>query len=187
MGHHTFDAEKAEKLEEAGRYRYLSAEELLWALDLSGEETVADLGSGTGFYTDDVAPSAEHIWGVDVQSAMHEQYREKGVPENVDLVTTDVADLPFDDDGLDAAFSTMTYHEFASDDSLAELARVVRPGGRLVIGDWAASGEGESGPPAAERYALDDAVTALENAGFAIEFEAVRPETFLVTATRSSQ
>lgn len=184
MGHHTFDAAKAENLEDAARYRYLSAEELLWALDLSGDETVADLGSGTGFYTDDVAPFVERVWAVDLQSAMHEQYREKGVPENVDLVTTDVADLPFADDGLDAAFSTMTYHEFASDESLAELARVVRPGGRLVIADWAASGEGESGPPADERYSLADAVTALEEAGFAVEFEALRTETFVVTATR---
>ncbi|MEF8800503.1 MAG: class I SAM-dependent methyltransferase [Halolamina sp.] len=187
MGHHTFDVERADKLEDAARYRYLSAEELLWALDLSGAETVADLGSGTGFYTDDVAPAADRVWGVDLQSAMHEQYREKGVPENVDLVTTDVADLPFDDNALDAAFSTMTYHEFASEESLGELARVIHPGGRLVVADWAASGEGESGPPADERYGLGDAVTALEEVGFTVEFEAIRTETFLVTATRATQ
>jgi len=185
MGHHTFDAAKADRLEDAAtRYSYLSAEELLWALDLSDAETVADLGSGTGFYTDDVAPAAEQVYAVDLQAAMHDLYREKGVPPNVELVTTDVAELPFDDDGLDAAFSTMTYHEFATEESLAELARVVRPGGRLVVADWAANGAGEGGPPVEERYGLDDAIQALEGAGFDVGFEALRMETFVVRATR---
>lgn len=185
MGHHTFDAEKADRLEDAGsRYRYLSAEELRWALALSGGESVADLGSGTGFFTDDVAPVADQVYAVDIQPAMHDLYREKGLPENVELVTSDVADLPFDDGGIDAAFSTMTYHEFASDAAMAELARVLRPGGRLVVADWDTNGDGESGPPRDERYGLGDAVAALEEAGFAVEFDAFRSETFMVTATR---
>ena len=66
MGHHTFDADSADKLEKSEqRYRFLSAEELLWALALSPEHTVADLGSGTGFYTDDVAPHAAEVYAVD--------------------------------------------------------------------------------------------------------------------------
>jgi len=112
--------------------------------------TVADLGSGTGFYTDDVASHVETVYGVDVQAEMHAFYREKGVPENVDLVESDVAVLPFDDGDLDAAFSTMTYHEFASDDAIAELARVIRSDGRLALFDWSAAGDGDHGPPADE-------------------------------------
>ncbi|MCU4744553.1 class I SAM-dependent methyltransferase [Natronoglomus mannanivorans] len=184
MGFHTFDASRADKLERAGRrYRFLSAEELLWALSLSPEDTVADLGSGTGFFTDDVAPHADEVYAVDVQEEMHEHYREKGVPENVELVTSDVSDLPFDDEGVDAAFSTMTYHEFASDEALAEIRRVLAPAGRLVIVDWAATGPGNDGPPVDERYSADEATDALRDAGFTIEHEAVRPETFLLIAT----
>ncbi|PCR88950.1 class I SAM-dependent methyltransferase [Natrinema ejinorense] len=184
MGYHTFDAERADKLERAGqRYRFVSAEELLWALSLSPADTVADLGSGTGFFTDDVAPHAGAVHAVDVQEAMHEYYREKGVPANVELVTSDVSDLPFDDDALEAAFSTMTYHEFASDDALAEVRRVLAPDGRLVVVDWAATGAGADGPPVDERYSADEATAALRDAGFSIEHEAVRPETFLLIAT----
>ncbi|WP_435102600.1 class I SAM-dependent methyltransferase [Halarchaeum sp. P4] len=181
MGYHTFDAAKASKLEDAARrYRYISREELLWALDVNGTETVADLGSGTGFYTDDVAPQVESVYGVDLQAEMHEQYREKGLPENVELVESDVVDLPFDDDTLDAAFSTMTYHEFASEQALEEIARVVRPNGRLVVADWSADGDGEAGPPLEERYDGDAVVTELRDVGFEIEFWATRRETFLV-------
>ncbi|MFB1066806.1 class I SAM-dependent methyltransferase [Natrinema sp. H-ect4] len=184
MGYHTFDASRADKLEEAGkRYRFLSAEELLWALSLSPADTVADLGSGTGFFTDDVAPYADEVYAVDVQEEMQDYYREKGIPENVTLVTSDVSDLPFDDGGVDAAFSTMTYHEFASAESLAEIRRVLAPAGRLVVVDWAATGTGENGPPVDERYSADEAADALREVGFAIEHEAVRPETFLLIAT----
>src|SRR6056297_2575850 len=110
MGHHTFDSSRADKLEQADRrYRFLSAEELLWALEPTSTDTIVDLGSGTGFYTDDVAPHADRVYAVDIQAEMHDHYREKGVPENVELVTSGIEDLPFDDDELDGAISTMTY------------------------------------------------------------------------------
>ena len=185
MDHHTFDAGRADRLEDAAaRYRRFSAEELLWALELTGEETVADLGSGTGFYTDDVAAHAGQVLAVDVQPAMHEHYREKGVPANVDLVTADLAALPASVADVDAALSTMTFHEFATDAALAELADAVVPGGRLVVGDWSAEGDGESGPPLDERYALEAATSKLAAAGFERRFGASRPETFLLVAER---
>lgn len=114
---------------------------------------------------------------------MHEYYEEKGVPENVELVTTGIDDLPFEDTTVDAAFSTMTYHEFVSDDALAEIRRVLGTAGRLVIVDWAATGSGENGPPLNERYTTDTAADSLRDHGFTIEHKAARQETFLLIAT----
>jgi SAM-dependent methyltransferase len=204
MGFHTFDPDSADKLEDESRYRYLSREELVAGLDLRSDAagvgggsgpTVADLGSGTGFYTDDVAPFASEVRAVDVQAEMHDLYREKGVPANVELVTADVGDLPFADGELDAAFSTMTFHEFAGDghggdnhgDEMAsgaetEVHRVLADGGRFVAADWTANGNGESGPPVGERYDRDEAVELLENAGFEVLRGDERPETFFVVA-----
>mgnify|MGYP000055993313 FL=1 len=188
MGFHTFDADRADKLEEAGkRYRFLSAEELLWALSPSDDDHVADFGSGTGFFTDDVAPHVDTVHAVDVQEAMHDYYRAKGVPDNVELVTSGVGDLPLATGSLDGAFSTMTYHEFASDDALAEIARVLKSDGTLAIVDWAASGDGRYGPPVDERFTAEEAVDALREAGFTVTHEAVRPETFLLTATAPAE
>jgi ubiquinone/menaquinone biosynthesis C-methylase UbiE len=184
MGYHTFDVEGADRLEEAERrYRYLSAEELLWALALDSADTVADLGSGTGFFTDDVAPHADTVYAVDVQQAMHDYYAEKGIPDNVEPVTTGIEDLPFADGSIDAAFSTMTYHEFASDAALAEVRRVLASPGRFAIADWSAAGIGEDGPPLDERYTSETAVEDLREHGFVVEHAFTRPETYLVVAT----
>ncbi|SEO82304.1 Methyltransferase domain-containing protein [Halogranum amylolyticum] len=185
MGFHTFDVDRAADLEDPSRYRFCSREELLSLLALDSSTVVADLGSGTGFYTDDVAPYVDTCYAVDVQSEMHDLYREKGLPENVETVTANVDDLPLDDGALDAAFSTMTYHEYASDESLAELHRVLRPGGRLVTVDWSADGEGEDGPPRAERFSLGDAVSTLGDAGFTVTHAETRRETFVCVARRS--
>ena len=182
MGFHTFPVERADDLDDVSRYASLSVDELVFALDPDPEATVADLGSGVGFYTDDVAPFVGRLHAVDVQPAMHEVYRERGVPANVELVTAGVDDLPFADDEIDTAFSTMTYHEFYSEEALAEVARVLRPDGRLVLADWTATGEGARGPPVDERFSTTDVVGHLESHGLTVERADDRPETFLITA-----
>ena len=183
MGHHTFDPARADKLEDAAaRYQVCSRDELVAAVDPQPTDTLADLGSGTGFYTDDLAPRVERLYAVDIQPEMHELYREKGVLNNVELVTSGIESLPFDDGGLDGAVSTMTYHEFATDGALAELAGVVRSGGRLTVVDWDAAGDGERGPPVDERYTAREAADGLRAAGFEIETVQSRPETFLLVA-----
>lgn len=182
MGFHTYDVARADALEDPGRYEYVSVDELLALFDPGGR--VLDLGSGTGFYTDDVAPYVGTCYAVDLQPAMHARYREKGVPGNVELVTAAAAALPFADGALDAAVSTMTFHEFATRDSCAELARAVRPGGTLCIADWSRNGTGEEGPPRSERYDVDDAVGMLTAAGFTVDRADERRETFVVRARR---
>jgi ubiquinone/menaquinone biosynthesis C-methylase UbiE len=182
MALHTFDPSRADALEDVSRYRFCSREELHALVAPHDEMVLADLGSGTGFYTDDFAPYVDTCYGIDVQEEMHDLYREKGVPDNVELVTAEVSDLPFGDDSIDAAFSTMTYHEFANDDSLTELKRVLRPGGRLVAVDWDAGGEGAGGPPAEGRYDLGHAVELHTDHGFTVERAETRPETFVFVA-----
>jgi len=185
MGYHTYDVEAADRLEDASfRYRYLSMEELLGHLRPSTDDTVVDLGSGTGFYTDDVSPRAAEVYAVDVQEGMHEYYRAKpgGVPENVTTVTASVDDLPLGDSSVDLGFTTMTYHEFASEEALAEVRRVLSEDARLVVADWTSEGDGEAGPSVDERYSADEAVAALEGVGFETVHTEERTETFVTVA-----
>ena len=184
MGFHTFPTDRADDLEETSRYRFGSREELVGALAPGDDDVVADIGSGTGFYTDEIAPHVGRVYAVDSQPEMHDHYRTKGVPDTVEFVTAEASSLPFDDGDLDAVVSTMTFHEFASDAAFAELARVLRPGGRVVTLDWSGSGTGADGPPVDERFALGDAVDAFETAGFRTVDAETRLETFLHVAVR---
>ncbi|MFB6082022.1 MAG: class I SAM-dependent methyltransferase [Halanaeroarchaeum sp.] len=183
MTDHTFDPASADKLEDVERYRYLSRDELIGALTLDGTESVVDLGSGTGFYTREVAPYADRVWAVDVQPRMHQEFRSIGVPDTVTLVAAGVADTPFDASSIDAAYSTMTFHEFVSDASLAEIRRILRPGARFVVADWSVEGTGERGPPLDARFGPSDAADRIEAAGFEVRRADGRPETFVVVAT----
>lgn len=156
----------------------------MYLIQPSDDDTVVELGSGTGFYTDEVAPFFEKVYAVDVQDEMHDIYRKKdaGVPENVELVTAEVADMPFGTDTLDVAYTTMTYHEFASESALEEVRRVLKENAPFVVADWSSKGTGEVGPPTDERYSMDEAVDALEDAGFEVNRADERTETFVLRA-----
>lgn len=185
MGFHTFDVDRADRLEETSRYRFLSREELLSKLAIDDQELVIDLGSGTGFYSDDVAPYVQTLLALDLQQPMHDYYQSKGVPETVELLTGEIQSLPVSTNSVDAAYSTMTYHEFASESAIGELNRILKPEGRLVLVDWASDGEGASGPPVEERFSAKEAVEAVQNGGFSIETLDVRKETFLLVCSVS--
>lgn len=182
MGFHTFDADRASILDNPTRFEHCSVEELFGLLAVDESATVADLGSGTGLYTSRLARGLGRVYAVDVQDAMHDYYRESGVPANVELISADITDLPFDDDALDGCVSTFTFHEFAGESALLACRRVLAPGARLALVDWSAAGSGERGPPTDERYAADDAATLLRESGFDIEHHTERRETFAVVA-----
>jgi Methylase involved in ubiquinone/menaquinone biosynthesis len=179
VGFHTFDADRADGLDDPERFRYCSREELLQHLP-AHPERLLDLGSGTGFYTEEIAPYAETVYAVDIQQAMHDRYRVAGTAENVRLVTADADRLPFAAGAIDAAISTVTFHESATTAALADLAQVLD--GPFVVVDWAGDGEGAAGPPVEERFTLAEARRLLDAAGFEIHRAADRSETFLIVA-----
>lgn len=178
---HTFDVANADRLEDVGRFRYCSRDELV-SLVGAGTDRVADLGSGTGFYSRELAPHVGTLFGVDVQAEMHHLHRDRGVPENGRLLTGEVDALPLADDSLDAVVSTMTFHEFCTPVGLVEVARVLRPGGRFVNVDWSAEGTGEDGPPRDERQSARSAGELVREAGLVVERAIERPETFVLVA-----
>lgn len=185
MGKAPFDPERIERIDDPARsFTYCSAEELLTFLDPSPDWRVADLGSGTGRYASELAAVARTVYAVDVRPGMQAVYRERGVPSNVVPLVADFERLPLPADHLDGAVCLRTYHHgFAS--ALPDLARVLRPGGRLVVVDWSATGAGERETHVDEEY-LDLATVQshLLDAGFRISNAHERRETFVVVARR---
>jgi ArsR family transcriptional regulator len=98
---------------------------------------VGDLGCGTGQVTAALAPFVARVVGVDASAAMLEAARERlhGF-DNVDLRRGDLEALPIDAAMLDAATLMLVLHHVPEpQQALDEMARVVKPGGRVVVVD----------------------------------------------------
>ena len=98
---------------------------------------VGDLGCGTGQLTETIAPYVRRVIAVDGSSDMLDAARRRlGDRSNVDLRQGDLEALPLDAGELDAAMLSLVLH-YSPDPAraLAEVARVVRPGGRLLVVD----------------------------------------------------
>lgn len=102
-----------------------------------GEWTVGDLGCGTGQVSAALAPFVAHVVSVDASAAMLQAAKKRlqGF-DNVDLRRGELEALPIDDDRLDAATMMLVLHHVPEPElALAEVARVLKPGGRLLIVD----------------------------------------------------
>lgn len=162
--HSAFSAKKVTKLNDPRRLdMQLDQATLVRLLGLEGHEDVADLGSGTGFYTDVIAAHTDgSVYAVEFHPEMHEAYRERGVPSNVRLVLGDVRDAPLADRSVDVAVSIAVHHEIGGDMGLPRLLRALRPAGRLVIIDWRRDPESWDWGPAEEiRFVKEDVATSL--------------------------
>lgn len=179
-----YDQERIDKLTDPSAFRYCSGEELRRFLAPGPDWRIADFGSGAGLFTTELASVAETIFAVDVRRDLHNVYREHGIPANVTPLTADFANLPFPDNHLDGGVSIRTYHH-GFESALDEIARVFRPGGRLVIVDWSATGAGERDVREDEEYlTLATVQSDLLEADFRIVEAHERRETFVVIGVR---
>jgi ArsR family transcriptional regulator len=98
---------------------------------------VADLGCGTGQVAAAIAPFVARAFAVDRSSDMLEAARRrlKDIP-NVDVRRGDLEALPIQDRELDVATFVLVLHHLPDPAAaLGEAARVLKPGGRLLICD----------------------------------------------------
>ncbi len=99
--------------------------------------TVGDLGCGTGQMTAALAPFVARVIAVDASAAMLQSAKKRlGGFDNIDLRRGEIEALPIDDAKLDAATLMLVLHHLPQPEkALSEIARVVKPGGRLLVVD----------------------------------------------------
>ena len=101
------------------------------------EWVAGDLGCGTGQATAALAPFVARVIAVDASAAMLQAAKKRlqGL-DNVDLRRGELEALPIDEGRLDAATLMLVLHYVPEPErALAEVARVLKPHGRLIIVD----------------------------------------------------
>jgi ubiquinone/menaquinone biosynthesis C-methylase UbiE len=122
--------------ERAGAFR----ERVRRFVPLSGDERFLDAGTGAGALAFAVSPVVRDVVAVDLVPELLDEARKRGGEHpNVEFREADVTHLPFGDAEFDVAGSLCTLHHVARPElAVAELARVTRPGGLIVVIDQVA-------------------------------------------------
>ena len=100
-----------------------------------GDERVLDVGTGAGALAFAFAPLVRHVVGLDPVPELLARARDRAVA-NTEFVEGDGTALPFDDGSFDLVGTHRTLHHVAQPERVvAELARVTRPGGHVLVVD----------------------------------------------------
>lgn len=173
MAHLKFNMERLERLNDPGRFETLPPDVFWEALGApSGETVLVEIGAGTGLFASAfVARSPEVIvYAADTADQMLEwmQFNRPEVAENrIFPVKASETGLPLPDAMADALYMINLHHELAEPDaSYAEAFRLLKPGGRILVVDWAPR-ETPKGPPQEIRVQPAELERVLVDAGFA--------------------
>ncbi len=146
-------------------------------LQLKGGEVVVDAGSGVGNYALALAGSAgsgSRIYAFDLWREGIDELNRRIAGSGLENLTADLADvsqgIPLGDGAADVLLMVTVLHDLVEDGkgdgALREAARVLKPGGRLVIVEFNKT-EGSPGPPLHVRLSPDELDQLVVPFGFA--------------------
>jgi SAM-dependent methyltransferase len=108
---------------------------VLEQLQLTEDHLLLDAGCGSGLFSNMAIGGGAQVIGVDAAPGLLEVARQRNPKNN--FLEEDLESLPFGDNAFDfvTAFNSLQYAG-SFENALREAARVLKPGGRLVIGIW---------------------------------------------------
>ena len=114
---------------------------LVQAVGVEPGDDVLDVACGTGNATIPAAQVGARVTGLDLTPAMLAKARERAAGLAIEWIEGDAEELPFADSGFDVVLSTFGCMFAARHGVVAdEIARVLRPGGRLGLCTWTPEG-----------------------------------------------
>ncbi|MFI8416038.1 methyltransferase domain-containing protein [Serratia sp. NPDC078593] len=100
-------------------------------LGLHAGKTVVDLGAGTGKFTPRLLDTGAQVIAVEPIAQMVEKLS-AALPQ-VQTLTATADAIPLPDESVDAVVCAQSFHWFATPQALAEIQRILKPGGKLGL------------------------------------------------------
>jgi cyclopropane fatty-acyl-phospholipid synthase-like methyltransferase len=169
MEHH-FDPEASAKtFDDPARDAWQMPDRVIATLALKPGQIVADIGSGTGYFSVRLAKPALglKVYGSDIEPEMVKYLRERAVRERLGNIisvqaTADSPNLP---EPVDVVLIVDTYHHIGNRELyFRSLERSLRPGGRVAIIDF--KPDSPEGPPKEFRLTPDQFKSEMSHAGY---------------------
>ncbi len=168
---HKFDPAKAGGLDKPERQRILPNERIVELLDLHGSETVLDYGAGSGVLTVPVARElpAGIVHAVDESPEMLRLLRERlertySYSVRPQLIENNRVDMA--NNCVDRVLAVNLLHEVIGEEALAEMRRLLKSDGFLLVIDWRSDVQRDEGPPADVSLTSEEGAEMLREAGF---------------------
>lgn len=160
-----------ELLERPDRARWQKPDEVVAALHLTGKETVADVGAGSGYFTFRFARALPRgkVIAIDVDPEMVRHVHHEVLSENITNVEAVLADPkdPSVGGAADVVFVCNVIHHVEGREAwLRRMFTEMKPGARLVVIEFK-EGELPVGPPDAMKIPKAKLTAMLRDAGFA--------------------
>jgi ubiquinone/menaquinone biosynthesis C-methylase UbiE len=160
-------------LEREGRDKEERPEVVLEAMELKEGMTVAEIGTGTGYFARRIAKAVGptgKVLAVDIQPEMLELLKkyaaEEGITNIVPVLGTET-DPKLPKGGVDRILMVDVYHEFQKpDEMLAHIRESLAPGGRVVLVEYRAEDESASHIHKDHRMSTEQVLAEWNPAGF---------------------
>jgi SAM-dependent methyltransferase len=172
---HKFDPANRARLESPERLALLPVEQVIALAQVKGGERVLDLGCGPGVFTALLARAvgeSGQVFAADVEPEMVQACEERIEAlgfTNVAVGRSEENAIPLPAGSVDLVFACHLLHELQDPAALlAEVRRVLRPGGRLAAVEWEKVETGGVGPPVEARLTPEDSRALLEGNGFTV-------------------
>jgi ubiquinone/menaquinone biosynthesis C-methylase UbiE len=156
----------ARHLEDPSRDDWQKPHEVVTALAIRADEMIADIGSGSGYFTRRFARHAATVYAVDVNPELLDRAK-KDAPKNVQVILAKPDDPKLPPASVDTIFFCNVLHHVENRAAYYKrLTAALKPGGRIVIIDFHKR-ELPVGPPVGMKLSAEEVEEELAAAGFA--------------------